>query len=438
MFKLTKRQEEGARILSNSVYTDVLFRGGSRSGKTFLLMLSVVTRALKEAGSRHLVCRKVQQNCIRTLWYKTFVDVIDLVYPSLKGVIEEYKQPRWVKIFPNGSEIHFGGLDDKERVDKILGDEYSTIYFNECSEISYDAVETVKTRVAQKNGLVKKRYYDCNPTTANHWTYRVWFEGKEPLSNRPLMDAGQYIEYQMNPIDNVENLDSNYLRVLEGMSEAKKRRFLYGEYAVGEDVAVFREGDIKYYTVSMDRWEFESVVLSCDTAFKDNEYSDYSGFTVWGKKGGNYYLLDLERAKLEFPALKRRVVELAARWSVDNVVIEDKGSGQSLIQDLRATTDLPIVAYNPYNSGKVLRAGYASQYFEQGRVWLPAGHNNMEDFLGELLMFPLGENDDWVDSVSQYFHWVRYDYYNDIDERKEVGYIEYIGGEYEGNQITGY
>jgi phage terminase large subunit len=65
---------------------------------------------------------------------------------------------------PNGSEVWLGGLDDKARVEKILGNEFGTMYFNECSQIGYEEQETALTRLAQKvDGMKLMALYDANP-----------------------------------------------------------------------------------------------------------------------------------------------------------------------------------------------------------------------------------------------------------------------------------
>jgi hypothetical protein len=47
------------------------------------------------------------------------------------------------------SQIWFGGLDDKERTEKILGQEHATIYLNECSQIPQASRDMAATRLAQ-------------------------------------------------------------------------------------------------------------------------------------------------------------------------------------------------------------------------------------------------------------------------------------------------
>jgi hypothetical protein len=80
----------------------------------------------------------------------TLPKVIATSFPGL-----ECKQDKasWFWELPNGSQIWFGGLDDKERTEKVLGNEYATLYLNECSQIGLAARNTVITRLAQNIGL---------------------------------------------------------------------------------------------------------------------------------------------------------------------------------------------------------------------------------------------------------------------------------------------
>jgi hypothetical protein len=83
----------------------------------------------------------------------------------------------------NESEIWIAGLDDQERVEKILGKEYATIFFNECSQIPYSSVLVALTRLAQVAGdLRQAAYYDLNPTSKGHWTNILFGEKRDPVS----------------------------------------------------------------------------------------------------------------------------------------------------------------------------------------------------------------------------------------------------------------
>ena len=126
----TPDQKQALSLLGGAARQTLLF-GGSRSGKTFILIYAVLVRALREPGSRHIILR-FRANAVRqSVRLDTFPKVLRLAFPGVR--FEENRADGFVR-FSNGSEIWFGGLDTEERVDKILGREFATIYFNECSE----------------------------------------------------------------------------------------------------------------------------------------------------------------------------------------------------------------------------------------------------------------------------------------------------------------
>src|SRR6056297_2856194 len=125
--------------------TRLLVYSGSRSGKTFELVRTLFIRSLLAKNSRHAIIRKNFSQIKKYVWLDTLPSVIDISFPNIKSAVEFNKTDYFLK-FQNGSEIWMGGLDDKERADKILGGEYNSIYFNECSEISYNSVLTALTR----------------------------------------------------------------------------------------------------------------------------------------------------------------------------------------------------------------------------------------------------------------------------------------------------
>jgi phage terminase large subunit-like protein len=86
------------------------------------------------------------------------------------------------------------------------------------------------------------------------------------------------------------------------------------------------------------------LVQSWDTAGKAEEIHDFSVGTTWLRRGPDHYLLDVVRVRLDYPALKRRIVAEAERWRADAVLIEDQGAGTALIQDLRAEGQVRPIA----------------------------------------------------------------------------------------------
>lgn len=163
----------------------------------------------------------------------------------------------------------------------------------------------------------------------------------------------------------------------------------------------------------------DTVVHSWDTAQKPGQLNDPSVMTAWrmGRGVPGYYLSDVFRNQVDYPTLKRKVLAFAERDRPAAILIEDKSSGQSLIQDLRSTTTLPIIAIEPIGD-KTFRANEVSAMFEAGLVKLPepgimapdggsARYPWLIEYESELFGFPLVSNDDQVDSTTQFLKWVR-------------------------------
>ncbi|WP_353283174.1 phage terminase large subunit [Wolbachia endosymbiont (group A) of Pogonocherus hispidulus] len=148
------------------------------------------------------------------------------------------------------------------------------------------------------------------------------------------------------------------------------------------------------------------VTQSWDTAVSTNNSSNFSVCTTWAKTDNKFYLLDVYRAKLEYPKLKEQVLSLAARWMPHAILIEAKTSGQQLTQELKANSNLPIIEIVPHND-KLSRFYQIAPIIESGKVFLPHQAVWLNDFEYEILMFPEARHDDQVDSTVQYLQWVR-------------------------------
>ena len=151
---------------------------------------------------------------------------------------------------------------------------------------------------------------------------------------------------------------------------------------------------------------FIKVVQSWDTAFKAAEINDPSVCTTWGEAANGYYLLDCFVIRGDYPTVKRAIQSKYAEFKPDVVLIEDKASGQSLIQELRQLTDMAIVGINP-EGDKLSRMYAACGAFESGRVWVPESAAWLSEYEAELFLFPMAKHDDRVDSTSQYINWAR-------------------------------
>lgn len=178
---------------------------------------------------------------------------------------------------------------------------------------------------------------------------------------------------------------------------------LYQQRPMPPDGALVKFSWLRRYTTPPA--EFVRVVQSWDTAYKPQQHNDPSVCTTWGETRHGYYLLHVWRNRVEYPALKRAAVSLYQRWKPHAVLIEDKGSGTSLIQELRSGTALPVIGLDPMGVNKIDRLVAVSPRIEAGLVFLPHAADWLIDFEAELCAFPLGTNDDQVDSTSQFIAW---------------------------------
>jgi predicted phage terminase large subunit-like protein len=161
-------------------------------------------------------------------------------------------------------------------------------------------------------------------------------------------------------------------------------------------------------------WEFlmlmpgDYAVISWDTAMSESELSDYSVATVWVVKGDHCYLIDVVRERFNYPSLKRAALELGKHYPDAITLIEEKGSGMSLIQDLKEA-QVAAIGIKP-ETDKVTRLYACAPHFESGSVFFPGPDRNapwLKDLVAEVLAFPGGRHDDQVDSISQALTWIR-------------------------------
>jgi predicted phage terminase large subunit-like protein len=146
------------------------------------------------------------------------------------------------------------------------------------------------------------------------------------------------------------------------------------------------------------------LIVSWDTALSSSQLADYSACVVLLVRRETAYILDVVRAHLEYPDLKRAVLEYHRRWrnagySSYVLLIEKRGSGLSLIQDLQRQNIRPIEV-DP-EGDKIMRMTAQTAQIEAGAVHLPARATLMDDFKKEILAFPFSKHDDQIDALSQ-------------------------------------
>jgi predicted phage terminase large subunit-like protein len=192
------------------------------------------------------------------------------------------------------------------------------------------------------------------------------------------------------------------------------RAWVYGDWDATPKGHIFEREWWKYYDwhpeeaglpkIAQGRIEVPRIlriVQSWDTAYGSEEQNSKSACTTWGVGHRELYLLDCYADHLQFPALLKKTKELATKWKPQQIFIEGKASGKSIVQMMRDETRLPIyeISIKP-GDDKETRAKACTPWIQLGKVLLPREADWVHSFIEELASFPK-QKSDIVDSVSQ-------------------------------------
>lgn len=379
-FSLTPKQIEANRLLGSAATHSMLY-GGSRSGKTFLIMRAIVMRALAHK-SRH-ACLRYRFNHIKaSIIYDTLPKVMELCFP---GVADHCKLDKsdWFYTLPNESEIWFGGLDEKERTEKILGQEYASLFLNECSQIPWTSRNMAITRLAQNTPLRLRAFYDCNPPGDAHWTCRVFLHKLDPDTRKPLAEPDNYVATVMNPRDNLNNLPAEYLKELESLPERQRMRFLLGQFTSSLDNALWTVESIDNARHDGGLPDMQRIVIAVDpsgASGEEDKRSDEVGIVVvgLGVDGRGYVLEDLSGR--HGPRQWGQIVATAFdRHDADCVVAEVNYGGAMVGEVMRTARPRTPFREVRASRGKWVRAEPVALLFDQKKAMLAGRFPELED-----------------------------------------------------------
>lgn len=383
---------------------DVLY-GGSRGGGKTDGFLGKWAQRYATYGGR-----------LRGLFMRRSYDELDEVvarsleiYPAIGGV---WRQQRRTWYFPGGARLKMRSLERDADASKYQGHSYTDIYIDEAGNFpDPNPLKKLKATLRNPHGIPPFYGKSANPGGPGHaWIKEEYIdpapEGFIPIADPVTGELRVYIPSRLEDNRILMESDPHYRnRIMQSGPAWLVRAWLSGDWnATPEGGLIKAQWFRRYHTPPQ---EFLRIVQSWDTAYKPDEHNDYSVCTTWGeRRGGGYFLLDVFRKRMAYPELKRAAVSLAERWRPSAVLVEDKGSGTSLIQELRAITALPVIPVDPKGVNKVDRLVAVSSLFEAGLVYLPSVAPWSLDYEIELTIFPLAPNDDQVDSTSQALKWM--------------------------------
>jgi phage terminase large subunit len=271
--KLTIKQTTALELLSQD-YAEYLFDGGSRAGKTFLVIMYCLLMCIKHAGIRCLLARSIFAHAISSIWLQTLKPLLQ--DNKLCNLSYEINESSHIVKFSNGSEIWLGGLDNKDRADKILGQEYAFIFLNEAVSIAKKIRDIVKSRLAQRiDGYKNKIVYDCNPKSPLHYLFKEFYV--ESDRNR--------CKLKWLPDDNKDNIAEGYIEnVLDKFTGNEYKRFRLGEWANVEGAVNQNIFDSHFMECPKDFGKYDDLTSGIDWGY-------YSAVNIWGIKEKKSYLI---------------------------------------------------------------------------------------------------------------------------------------------------
>lgn len=391
-FVKTPKQIEATKIHAEKMHTMLL--GGSRSGKTLISVRNIVARAGRKK-SRHLIGKTFFNQVKTSIGMDTLPKVMELCFPETKYTLNKSD---WFMTLPNGSEVWLTGFDTAERVEKILGKEYSTIYFNEATDIQEDTVETLLTRLAENSGLELKAYYDCNPKSRKHWTYTKFFKGQSQ-DGTPISDFHDYGYLRMNPQDNISNLNPKYIKMLEGMTLKKRIRFLEGEFQDDIEGALWNALMIEKAKNKKVK-EIKKTVIAIDPAITNNENSDLTGIIACGIDIENEGVVIADYSGKFTPNdWAQRAVNAYRKHEAAYIVVE-VNQGGDMVETMIKNIDRKIkVVKVRASKGKFARAEPVAALYERGEVRHCEGLDELESEMCEYVPMNSKKSPDRLDAL---------------------------------------
>jgi predicted phage terminase large subunit-like protein len=381
--RLTAKQIEADALLDGPC-RHILLVGGSRSGKTWAIVRKLVQRALT-APCRQAILRFRFNSLHASIIGDTLPAVMKAHFPGAEWKLDKQL---WLARFANDSEIWFSGLDEADRVEKVLGQGHAGLYFNESSQIPWASRQVAVTRLAQVvEGVPQKAFYDANPPSRRSWLHSLFIDKVDPERHQRLAQPGTFGWLAMNPHDNRANLTAEYLADLDALDERRRNRFFLGLWSDDAENALWTPEMLDNgRLINKEPPEMQRIVVGVDPtgcSGPEDLRSDEVGIIVCGlgTDGRGYVIEDLS-GRFGPAQWKTIVASAYDRHAADAVVVEVNYGGAMVAEVLRtavAEGGYPLnVREVVATRGKVVRAEPISTLWSQSRVALAGRFAELE------------------------------------------------------------
>ena len=212
--------------------------------------------------------------------------------------------------------------------------------------------------------------------------------------------------------------DAEWATSMQKLLGAKKWNALYQGKPYIDGGNLVKRDNLKFYNEKTKPNTFEELTMSCDLTFGGKKTTnDNVCIGVWGRVGADHYLLKKIKKKMTFQETLQQLRQLSASFPLcRKKLVESKANGLATIETLNRDIG-GFVGFDPKSKSKQERFENVIPYIESGNVWFPdeSLDPTIEDDIDELLRFPNGAHDDFVDMVSQYLLNYEYRYGGRID-----------------------
>lgn len=439
------RPQPGPQTAFASTPADIaIFGGAAFGGKTFACLLEPLRhKGNSEFGAVFFRRTHVELKKEGGAWDESFS-----IY-SIFGAKPNLAELSWT--FQSGAKVTFTHLQYEKTVHAFQGAQIPLLIFDQLEHFSeYQFFYMLSRNRSARAGIAPYVRANCNPDPDSwlagflewwidqvtgypipersgviRWMLRrdrtvYWYDTKEEaLADRErigLPDDAIPKSVTFIPAVAADNqigmqADPGYMANMQAQDEVTKERLVYGNWKIRDTGSgMIKREWLRHYVEPPE--SFQRIVISGDTAEKQNITSAFSVFLVWGVTDVGYHLLFVSRERLIYGMLKERVIQLWSEWQPSAILIEDKSSGTQLIQELSipdgSRPRLPIVAIETVGAGdKITRFNIETPAFQAGHVWLPDYAPWLAEYEREIINFPDTKFKDQADATSQFLKWMR-------------------------------
>lgn len=298
-----------------------------------------------------------------------------------------------------GKSVDIGIIDDPIKnmtearsitVRQTIESWYKTVFLTRLSQTSGQLIMMTRWHVEDLVGYIKK----------NAEKDRI------KILSFKAIDEGRALVPALHPLEQLEEM--------RAAMSSQEWAALYQQQPVVEGGNLIKTGNFVRYTAAPERFDYTFIVA--DTAFSDKKKADGSAFLHVGVTGRKIYLLNGYWKQVGFPDLRRDLKSffMQAKQRCPNIAgvyVENKGSGISLIQQLREE-GLPIVELYPtvknaalkkeQTADKYVRFLEVSADLESGFCYIPESAPWLLEFLTQCEGFTGGTQDtkdDYCDAL---------------------------------------